>query len=80
METWISVAISLLALSVSIVTAWLTFLKKGMLLMTQPTSNFLGPDKGYYYSHIDIMVEPDFNQVMELIANKKPADFLDVDA
>jgi len=48
--------------------------------MTQPTSNFLGPDKGYYYSHIDIMVEPDFNQVMELIANKKPADFLDVDA
>jgi hypothetical protein len=215
METWISVAISLLALSVSIVTAWLTFLKKGMLLMTQPTSIFLGPDGGYfesirnkvylrtllysssrkgqvlesmhvtlergetkqnfsiwvhgkkgdlsrgsglfvthegitldhhfllppdgsdfiflageynlkvfaklvnslkpiplysiplvvtqsqaeelkqkhsglffdwgpdkgnYYSHIDIRVEPDFNQVMELIANKKPADFLDVDA
>ena len=59
METWISVAISLLALSVSIVTAWLTFLKKGMLLMTQPTSIFWGPDGGYFESIRPFYLEND---------------------
>ncbi len=53
METWISVAISLLALSVSAGTAWLTLFKKGRLLMTQPTSIFFGPDGGYFESTIN---------------------------
>jgi len=29
-----------------------------------------GPDQGNYYSHIDIKTEPDFDQFMELLANK----------
>jgi hypothetical protein len=53
METWIGVAISLLALSVSAGTAWLTLFKKGRLLMTQPTSIFFGPDGGYFESTIN---------------------------
>ena len=53
METWISVAISLLALSVSAGTAWLTLFKKGRLLMTQPTIIFFGPDGGYFESAIN---------------------------
>jgi hypothetical protein len=48
LETWISIVISLLALSVSGVTAWLTLFKKGKLLMTQPTSIFFGPDGGVF--------------------------------
>ncbi|MDO8302643.1 MAG: hypothetical protein Q7T18_05330 [Sedimentisphaerales bacterium] len=48
METWISVAISLLALSVSAGTAWFTLFEKGKLLMTQPTSIFFGPDGAYF--------------------------------
>jgi hypothetical protein len=51
MENWISVAISLLALSVSALTAWLTLFKKGKLMMTQPTSVFFGPDGRFYESN-----------------------------
>ena len=50
METWISIEISLLALSVSGATAWLTLFKRGKLLMTQPTSIFFGPDGGFFES------------------------------
>lgn len=44
MSTWFSFAISCLALVVSGITAWLTFFRKGKLLMTQPTTVFFGPD------------------------------------
>lgn len=44
MVPWLSFAISCLALGVSGVTLWLTFLHKGQLKMTQPTTVFLGPD------------------------------------
>lgn len=44
MSPWFSFAISCLALIVSGATAWLTFFRKGQLLMTQPTTVFLGPD------------------------------------
>ena len=41
---WFSFAISCLALLVSGITAWLTFFRKGELVMTQPTVVFFGPD------------------------------------
>ena len=44
MSPWFSFIISCLALFVSGVTAWLTFFKKGKLMMTQPTVIFFGPD------------------------------------
>ena len=44
MPAWLSLAISCLALGVSGVTAWLTFFRKGRLIMTQPTTVFFGPD------------------------------------
>lgn len=44
MSTWFGFAISCLALIVSGITAWLTFFRKGKLLMTQPTTVFFGPD------------------------------------
>jgi hypothetical protein len=50
LETWISIGISLLALSISGATAWLTLFKKGKLLMKQPTSIFFGPDGGFFES------------------------------
>jgi len=43
---WISVAISCIALVISIVTAWLTFFRRGKLRMTQPTVIYFGPDGG----------------------------------
>jgi hypothetical protein len=42
----ISTTISILALSVSAVTAWLTLFRKGTVKMTQPTVIFFGPDSG----------------------------------
>jgi len=42
----ISVAISILALSVSAVTAWLTLFRRGSVKMAQPTVIFFGPDSG----------------------------------
>lgn len=48
MENWISIGISILALSVSGVTAWLTLFKRGKLLMTQPTSIYFGSDGGFF--------------------------------
>lgn len=48
MEAWISIVISLLALAISGITAWLTLFKKGKLLMTQPTSIFFGPDGRHF--------------------------------
>jgi hypothetical protein len=44
MSTWYSFALSCLALGVSGVTAWLTFFRRGRLMMTQPTTVFFGPD------------------------------------
>jgi hypothetical protein len=45
-----SIIISGLALSISGITAWLTFFRKGNLLMTQPTVIFLGPDGSKFNS------------------------------
>jgi hypothetical protein len=42
----ISTTISVLAISVSAVTAWLTLLRRGTVRMTQPTVIFFGPDPG----------------------------------
>ncbi len=41
---WFSFAISCSALLVSGITAWLTFFRRGKLVMTQPTVIFFGPD------------------------------------
>lgn len=40
----LSFAISCLALGVSALTAWVTLFRRGRLVMTQPTTVFLGPD------------------------------------
>ena len=40
----ISVTISILALCVSVVTAWLTLFRRGTVKMTQPTVIYFGPD------------------------------------
>lgn len=45
MSPWLSLTIYCLALTVSGITAWLTFFRKGKLVMTQPTIVFFGPDK-----------------------------------
>jgi hypothetical protein len=42
----ISATISVLALSISAVTAWLTLGRRGTVKMTQPTVIFFGPDSG----------------------------------
>jgi len=42
----ISTTISILALSISAVTAWLTLFRGGTIKMTQPTVIFFGPDPG----------------------------------
>ena len=44
MTAWFSLGVSVLALSVSAVTAWLTLFMRGRLQMTQPTVVYLGPD------------------------------------
>jgi len=44
MSVWLSFVISCLALLISGVTAWLTFFRKGKLMMTQPTIVFFGTD------------------------------------
>lgn len=44
MSPWFSFAISCIALLISGFTAWLTFFRKGKLVMTQPTIIFFGPD------------------------------------
>ncbi len=44
--TVISLAISVLALTVSLITAWRTLFRRGELRMTQPTVVFFGPDGG----------------------------------
>ena len=46
MTEWVAVGISALALIVSSLTAWFTFLRAGNLRMTQPTVVFFGPDGG----------------------------------
>ena len=48
---WISIAIALTALGVSLTSAWLTWLRKGELRMTQPTVIFFGPDGRQDSSH-----------------------------
>ncbi len=50
MSPWFSFGISCLALSVSGITAWLTFFRKGKLLMTQPNVVFFGPDGSRFNS------------------------------
>src|SRR5258705_9554380 len=44
MSSSLSLGISCLALLISGITAWLTFFRKGKLVMTQPTVVFFGPD------------------------------------
>ena len=44
MTETITILISLLALAVSVVTAWLTLFRTGTVRMTQPTLVFFGPD------------------------------------
>ncbi len=44
MSFWLSTTISLVAVSISVATAWLTLLRRGDLRMTQPTVVFFGPD------------------------------------
>jgi hypothetical protein len=41
---WLSIVIALVALVVSLMSAWLTWFRKGELRMTQPTVVFFGPD------------------------------------
>jgi hypothetical protein len=50
MSPWFSFLISCFALLVSGVTAWLTFFRKGKLVMTQPTVIFFGPDGSKFES------------------------------
>lgn len=45
MREAISVTISVLALSISVLTAWLTLFRRGVVKMTQPTVIFFGPDR-----------------------------------
>ena len=40
----VGIAISIMALAVSAVTAWMTLLRRGQTLMTQPTVIYFGPD------------------------------------
>lgn len=40
----LSITVSVFALSISAVTAWLTFFRRGTVKMTQPTVIFFGPD------------------------------------
>lgn len=42
----LGLAISFLALGVSAVAAWLTLVRRGQILMTQPTVIYFGPDGG----------------------------------
>ena len=44
MTAIIGLAISILALAVSAVTAWITLFRRGRILMTQPTVIYFGPD------------------------------------
>lgn len=44
MSSVIALIISVLALMVSVITAWLTLLHRGKIRMTQPTVIFFGPD------------------------------------
>ena len=46
MLSTISLFVSVLALTISGLTAWLTLLRRGTVLMTQPTVIFFGPDGG----------------------------------
>jgi hypothetical protein len=41
-----SILISLTALGISLITLWLTLLRKGEIRITQPTTIFFGPDSG----------------------------------
>lgn len=50
MSPWLSFGISCLALFISGITAWLTFFRKGKLVMTQPTVVFFGPDGSMFES------------------------------
>jgi hypothetical protein len=42
--TTLAVTVAILSLAVSLVTAWLTLFKRGMVTMTQPTVIFFGPE------------------------------------
>jgi hypothetical protein len=44
MENAVAVSISVLALTVSAITAWLTLFRRGTVKMTQPTVIYFGPD------------------------------------
>jgi hypothetical protein len=44
----ITTTISVLALAISSVTAWLTLFRRGTIKMTQPTVIYFGPDRGHW--------------------------------
>jgi hypothetical protein len=48
----VSLAVSVLALTVSAVTAWLTLFRRGTVEMTQPTIIFFGPDTPHHGEHV----------------------------
>jgi hypothetical protein len=48
MTAVIGIAISILALAVSVVTAWMTLFHRGRIAMTQPTTIYFGPDGSRY--------------------------------
>ena len=61
----LSIIVAVLSLAVSSLTAWLTLLRKGHILMTQPTVIYFGPDGGF---HATAVVEP-----VPRLARKEPA-------
>src|SRR6187431_2489920 len=42
----VSAGVALAALTISVITAWMTFFRKGTVRMTQPTVVYFGPDLG----------------------------------
>jgi hypothetical protein len=53
MENWVGTGISIVALTLSAITAWLTWFQRGKLMMTQPTTIFFGPDGSHFESRIN---------------------------
>lgn len=56
MISWLSIGVSLVALAISGLTAWLTFFRKGRLMMTQPTQFYLGPDGEFNEGKVKIFI------------------------
>lgn len=65
----LSIIVAILALVVSSLTAWLTLLRKGQILMTQPTVIYFGPDGGF---HAMSVVEPVSRRALKNSDSDKP--------